>query len=164
MKKVLFILLGLFSLNLFGQTANSQTSNSMLMVKSLGDPDGNGVNNYSMNTVDITTGAVTELLAFESPFNTCAGCSYFDGYNGQYFLGGASGAMIYDVGTNTVTSFTYPSGGFLYSPNLWNGDEVISVETTSEGETVVQMGQDAITDSDGDTMISTETDADGDEL
>ena len=158
MKKILLLILSFLSVNIF-----AQNSTTMFMVKAFGDPDGNGIQNYSMNSVNISTGEVTELLAFESAFGTCAGCSYFDGYNGQYFLGGASGAMIYDVGTNTVSSFTYPSGGFLYSPNLWNGDEVISVETTSAGETVVQMGQDAITDSDGDTMISTETDADGDE-
>jgi hypothetical protein len=159
MKKI-FILVSLIFISF---SAYSQSSTTMNMVKAFGDPDGNGIQNYSMNSINISTGEVTELLAFESAFGTCAGCSYFDGYNGQYFLGGASGAMIYDVGTNTVSSFTYPSGGLLYSPDLWNGDEVISVETTSAGETVVQMGQDAIADSDGDMMISTETDADGDE-
>ena len=153
------ILINLAILFTFIPSAFSQTTSNMLMVKSY--RDSNGVQKYSMNQVDINTGTVTQLLEFESPYATCAGCSFFDGYNGQYFLGGATGAVIYDVGTNTIKNIVYPSGGFLFAPSLWNGDEVISTSTASNGETAVQFGQDTITNSDGVTLISTATNTEG---
>ena len=129
-----------------------------LMVKSLGDTDGNGVNEFSMNKVS-SDGVVTLLLEFESQYGTCAGCSFVNEYEGKFYLGGSNGFAIYDVGTNTVSYQAAPTGSLLTRQMLWNGDEVVSKSNDD-----ITIGSSDLKASDGTTLVSNSTDTDGDAI
>ena len=129
-----------------------------LMVKSLGDTDGNGVNEFSMNKVS-SDGVVTLLLEFESQYGTCAGCSFVNEYEGKFYLGGSNGFAIYDVATNTVSYQAAPAGSLLTRQMLWNGDEVVSKSNDD-----ITIGSSDLKASDGTTLVSNSTDTDGDAI
>jgi hypothetical protein len=129
-----------------------------LMVKSLGDTDGNGVNEFSMNKVS-SDGVVTLLLEFESQYGTCAGCSFVNEYEGKFYLGGSNGFAIYDVATNTVSYQAALAGSLLTRQMLWNGDEVVSKSNDD-----ITIGSSDLKASDGTTLVSNSTDTDGDAI
>ena len=57
-------------------SVNTYAGSGLLVVKALGDTDSNGVQEYSIFSKDTSTGTETLLKTFESPYGTCAGCSF----------------------------------------------------------------------------------------
>ena len=69
MKKIYIVILLILSINTYA-------GSGLLVVKALGDTDSNGVQEYSIFSRDASTGTETLLKTFESPYGTCAGCSF----------------------------------------------------------------------------------------
>lgn len=151
MKKILVSILGIFSITF--------VTGDTLTVISLGDTDGNGVNEYSMNRVS-DDGTVTMLLEFESEYDTCAGCSFVNEYEGKFYLGGADGFAIYDIATNTVSYKAATEGSLLTRQMVWDGESIISEEN---GE--IHIGEDSLVtiEQDGKQQLYA-TDASGDQI
>jgi hypothetical protein len=154
MKKFLFLFIGLFSLNLFGQeivgygiTYNNSTEQNEIWAI------------YTDGTDELV-----ESFAFPSGFWQPT-ASYADEESGVLWLKDSNGSYVaYDPSTDTITlnnTIGRQSYQNIFPTSVINS--TIQTTTNAAGETVTQVGTDQVTDSDGDTMISTETDADGDE-
>ena len=138
---------------------NTYAGSGLLVVKALGDTDSNGVQEYSIFSRDASTGEETLLKTFESQYGSCAGCSFVNEYEGKFYLGGGSGFAIYDIATGEVSYLASSSGALLTRQNVWDGESVISSGTDSEdGTATTVIGSTDIVGSDGNSMISVESD------
>ena len=152
MKKILLSILGIFSITF--------VTGDTLTVKSLGDTDGNGVNDFSMNRVS-SDGTVTMLLEFESEYGSCAGCSFVNEYEGKFYLGGGNGFAIYDVKTNTVSYEAATENALITRQMVWDGESIISEEENGE----IHIGENSLVtiEQDGKQQLYA-TDANGDQI
>ena len=152
MKKILLSILGIFSITF--------VTGDTLTVKSLGDTDGNGVNDFSMNRVS-SDGTVTMLLEFESEYGACAGCSFVNEYEGKFYLGGANGFAIYDIETNTVSYKAATENALITRQMVWDGESIISEEENGE----IHIGENSLVtiEQDGKQQLYA-TDANGDQI
>ena len=154
MKKILLLILSFLSVNIFAQ-----------------DIVGYGVNyNASTSQNEIWaiysdgTDELVQSFVFPSGFWS-AGTSHVEEDTGVLWLHDSNGSyVVYDPSTDTLTvNNTFGSRAYQNIFPTSVTDLTIKTTTNASGETVTQVGTDQVTDSDGDTMISTETDADGDE-
>jgi len=137
---------------------NTYAGSGLLVVKSLGDTDSNGINEYSIYSKDTSTGEETLLKTFESQYGTCAGCSFVNEYEGKFYLGGGSGFAIYDIATGEV-SYLASSGNLITRQNVWDGEAVISTGTDAEdNSSTTILGSLDISDSNGNTLIEQNSD------
>ena len=137
---------------------NTYAGSGLLVVKSLGDTDSNGVNEYSIYSKDTSTGDETLLKTFESQYGTCAGCSFVNEYEGKFYLGGGSGFAIYDIATGEV-SYLASSGNLITRQNVWDGEAVISTGTDAEdNSSTTILGSLDISDKNGNTLIEQNSD------
>ena len=137
---------------------NTYAGSGLLVVKSLGDTDSNGINEYSIYSKDTSTGDETLLKTFESQYGTCSGCSFVNEYEGKFYLGGGSGFAIYDIATGEV-SYLASSGNLITRQNVWDGEMVISTGTDSEdNSSTTILGSLDISDKNGNTLIEQNSD------
>jgi hypothetical protein len=137
---------------------HTYAGSGLLVVKSLGDTDSNGINEYSIYSKDTSTGEETLLKTFESQYGTCAGCSFVNEYEGKFYLGGGSGFAIYDIATGEV-SYLASSGNLITRQNVWDGEAVISTGTDAEdNSSTTILGSLDISDSNGNTLIEQNSD------
>ena len=137
---------------------NTYAGSGLLVVKSLGDTDSNGVNEFSIYSKDTSTGDETLLKTFESQYGTCAGCSFVNEYEGKFYLGGGSGFAIYDIATGEV-SYLANSGNLITRQNVWDGEAVISTGTDAEdNSSTTILGSLDISDKNGNTLIEQNSD------
>jgi len=138
---------------------NTYAGSGLLVVKSLGDTDSNGVNEYSIFSRDTSTGTETLLKTFESPYDSCAGCSFVNEYEGKFYLGGAGGFAIYDIATGKVSLLAQTDGTLLVRQNVWDGEMVISTGTDAEdNSSTTILGSLDISDKNGNTLIEQNSD------
>jgi hypothetical protein len=138
---------------------NTYAGSGLLVVKALGDTDSNGVNEYSIFSRDTSTGTETLLKTFESPYDSCAGCSFVNEYEGKFYLGGAGGFAIYDIATGEVSLLAQTDGTLLVRQNVWDGEAVISTGTDAEdNSSTTILGSLDISDKNGNTLIEQNSD------
>ena len=138
---------------------NTYAGSGLLVMKSLGDTDSNGVEEYSIYSMDTVTGAETILKTFESQYGSCAGCSFVNEYEGKFYLGGASGFAIYDIATGEVSYLAKSAGTLLVRQNVWDGESVISTGTDAEdNSSTTVLGSLDISDKNGNTLIEQNSD------
>ena len=151
MKNLYIVILLILSINTYA-------GSGLLVVKALGDTDSNGVQEYSIFSKDTSTGTETLLKTFESPYGTCAGCSFVNEYEGKFYLGGGSGFAIYDIATGEV-SYLASSGNLITRQNVWDGEAVISTGTDAEdNSSTTILGSLDISDKNGNTLIEQNSD------
>jgi len=152
MKKFYVVILLVLSINTYA-------SSGLLVMKSLGDTDSNGVEEYSIYSMDTVTGVETLLKTFESQYGSCAGCSFVNEYEGKFYLGGASGFAIYDIATGEVSYLAKSAGTLLVRQNVWDGESVISTGTDAEdNSSTTVLGSLDISDKNGNTLIEQNSD------
>mgnify|MGYP001479726881 CR=1 FL=1 len=152
MKNLYIVILLILSINTYA-------GSGLLVVKSLGDTDSNGVNEYSIFSRDTSTGTETLLKTFESPYDSCAGCSFVNEYEGKFYLGGAGGFAIYDIATGKVSLLAQTDGTLLVRQNVWDGEMVISTGTDAEdNSSTTILGSLDISDKNGNTLIEQNSD------
>ena len=152
MKKIYIVILLILSINTYA-------GSGLLVVKALGDTDSNGVQEYSIFSRDTSTGTETLLKTFESPYGTCAGCSFVNEYEGKFYLGGGTGFAIYDIATGEVSLLAQTDGTLLVRQNVWDGESVISTGTDAEdNSSTTILGSLDISDSNGNTLIEQNSD------
>ena len=98
----------------------------------------NGVTPFKIEKFNPETGESTLLLNYESPYNTSAGASFVDEYQGKVYIVGSSGYSIYDVKNNTIEHKNNLPSGQLVRPVPWAGKNII--EEKNDGS--VQIGGD----------------------
>lgn len=152
MKNLYIVILLILSINTYA-------GSGLLVVKALGDTDSNGVNEYSIFSRDTSTGTETLLKTFESPYDSCAGCSFVNEYEGKFYLGGAGGFAIYDIATGEVSLLAQTDGTLLVRQNVWDGEMVISTGTDAEdNSSTTILGSLDISDKNGNTLIEQNSD------
>ena len=153
MKKSLYFLIGF----ILTYTPLSAEENGLIAL----DFDGT---NYTVSSVNSTTGAKTALKSFTSPYGTCAGCSFVDEYGGKFYIGGGTGFAVYDISDNSVSYLPKDGGTLLYRQMAWSGDDVISASSDDaeikidETNNTVNIDNAAIADGDGNNIIALKDD------
>ena len=85
---------------------------------------------FSMNKTS-NDGTLTSLAEFEFS-GISQGDSFVNEYEGKFYLSGPSSYAIFDMATNTITFEDKPEGAVIQRQIGWNGDEIISQETSGE--------------------------------